>query len=229
MTKDKKHDLIKHKKLYFFNFNHTQTMNKFYSIAAFAAICCASVSLSSCNAKSNNPQPTEKDSTSVVKTEAEPETYMTAVDRFLVEKKGSQYYKGEDSLKVVCIPCGTVVAADENDSTDIKVWGNFEVYNYLQSGDTLKTVSGGSHPGLMHVKKSNGHFEVTSFEAVEDGSNYLPSAKRIFGDKFAEFQKISSDNKKREEVRKTAIAGYAKKNGITATMYQDYGWDPVKF
>ena len=129
----------------------------------------------------------------------------------------------------MCIPCGTVVAADENDSTDIKVWGNFEVYNYLQSGDTLKTISGGSHPGLMHVKKSNGHFEVTSFEAVEDGSNYLPSAKRIFGDKFAEFQKISSDNKKREEVRKTAIAGYAKKNGITATMYQDYGWDPVKF
>ena len=101
MTKDKKHDLIKHKKLYFLNFNHTQTMNKFYSIAAFAAICCASVSLSSCNAKSNDPQPTEKDSTSVVKTEAEPETYMTAVDRFLVEKKGSQYYKGEDSLKVV--------------------------------------------------------------------------------------------------------------------------------
>ena len=199
MTKDKKHDLIKHKKLYFSNFNHTQTMNKFYSIAAFAAICCASVSLSSCNAKSNNPQPAEKDSTSVVKTEAEPETYMTAVDRFLVEKKGSQYYKGEDSLEVVCIPCGTVVAADENDSTDIKVWGNFEVYNYLQSGDTLKTVSGGSHPGLMHVKKSNGHFEVTSFEAVEDG------------------------------VRKAAIAGYAKKNGITATMYQDYGWDPVKF
>ena len=50
-----------------------------------------------------------------------------------------------------------------------------------------------------------------------------------FGDKFAEFQKISSDNKKREEVRKAAIAGYAKKNGITATMYQDYGWEPVKF
>lgn len=81
----------------------------------------------------------------------------------------------------------------------------------------------------MHIRKAANHFEVMAFDAVEDGSSYLPSAKRIFGDKFDAWQKISSDEKKREEVRAQFISKYVKAYNIPATMYQDYGWDAVKF
>ena len=44
-----------------------------------------------------------------------------------------------------------------------------------------KSVSGGSHPGCMHVKKAGDGFEVFQFDAVGDGSDFTPTAKAIFG------------------------------------------------
>ena len=46
------------------------------------------------------------------------------------------------------------VEVDESDSADVRVWGDFWVFNYNISGDTLKTVSGGDHPGLFHLVKT---------------------------------------------------------------------------
>ncbi|MBR4601708.1 MAG: hypothetical protein IKO37_04025, partial [Prevotella sp.] len=72
-------------------------------------------------------------------------------------------------------------------------------------------------------------FEVTSFDVVGDGSQFLPTAKKIFGDKFDAFQKVNSDDKKRNEVRRAAVAEYVKSHRLPVKMYKDYGWDPVKF
>ena len=102
------------------------------------------------------------------------------------------------------------------------------MFNYNQVGDTLKCVSGGSHPGLMHIRQTEKGFEVTAFDRVEDGSNYLPTAKKIFGDKFDAFQAINSDEQKREKQRAEVLADYVKKHGLTATLYQDYGWPAKK-
>ena len=96
--------------------------------------------------------------------------------------------------------------------------------NYNLVGDTLETVSGGSHPGLMHIKQTDKGFEVTAFDQVEDGSNNLPSAKRIFGDKYENFRAVNSDDKKREKNRAEILANYVKKHNIAATKYKDYGW-----
>jgi hypothetical protein len=96
----------------------------------------------------------------------------------LINEFGKKYLKGE-----YCVPFQTVIGVDERNSEDILVWGDFWVFNYNLVGDTLETVSGGSHPGLMHIKETDTGFEVTAFDAVEDGSNNVPSAKRIFGDK----------------------------------------------
>ena len=74
--------------------------------------------------------------------------------------------------------------------------------------------------------RQNG-FEVTGFDAVEDGSRYLPSAKRIFGKKYEAFHAINSDAEARERLRAEGLAVYAKRHGLGATLYQDYGW-PVK-
>ena len=150
-------------------------------------------------------------------------TYFPAIDRYLTDSIGSKYAKGEH-----CVPIHSIVRVDERNSEDILVWGDFWVFNYNQSGDTLKCVSGGSHPGLMHIRQTEKGFEVTAFDQVEDGSSYLPTAKKIFGDKFDAFKAINSDEKARERLRAEGLATYAKKNGLAVTLYQDYGWPAKK-
>ena len=149
--------------------------------------------------------------------------YFPAIDRYLADSIGSHYAKGEH-----CVPIHSIVRVDERNSEDILVWGDFWVFNYNQVGDTLKCVSGGSHPGLLHIRQTEKGFEVTAFDQVEDGSRYLPTAKKIFGDKFDAFKTINSDEKNRERLRAEGLATYAKKNDLAVTLYQDYGWPAKK-
>ncbi len=150
--------------------------------------------------------------------------YFPAIDRYLADSIGSKYAKGEH-----CVPIHSIVRVDERNAEDILVWGDFWVFNYNQVGDTLKCVSGGSHPGLLHIRQTEKGFEVTAFDQVEDGSRYLPTAKKIFvGDKYDAFQAINSDEKNRERLRAEGLATYAKKNGLAVTLYQDYGWPAKK-
>lgn len=117
---------------------------------------------------------------------------------------------------------------DERNAEDILVWGDFWVFNYNQVGDTLKCVSGGNHPGLMHICQTDNGFKVTAFEQVEDGSRNLLTAKKIFGEKFDAFQAIHSDERKREKLRADVLTSYVKKHNLKASMYQDYGWPAKK-
>ena len=149
--------------------------------------------------------------------------YFPAIDRYLADSIGSKYAKGEH-----CVPIHSIVRVDERNAEDILVWGDFWVFNYNQVGDTLKCVSGGSHPGLMHIRQKEKGFEVTSFDQVEDGSRYMPTAKKIFGDKFDAFQAINSDEQKREKLRVDVLATFVKEHNLSATMYQDYGWPAKK-
>ena len=150
-------------------------------------------------------------------------TYFPAIDRYLVDEIGKQYAKGEH-----CVPFHHIVAVDERNADDILIWGDFWVFNYNQAGDTLKCVAGGSHPGLMHVAQTENGFKVKAFEQVEDGSNFLPTAKKIFGDKYDVFQAINSDEKNRETLRAEVLGNYVKNHGLSVTMYQDYGWPAKK-
>ena len=189
-------------------------------IAVFVAL-----SFVSCQNKQKNIEEQKQASVTSVVTNTTNEnetTYFPAIERYLVNELGSKYLQGQ-----YCVPFQTVVAVDERNSDDILVWGDFWVFNYNLDGDTLKTVSGGSHPGLMHIKQTDKGFEVTSFEQVEDGSRNLPSAKRIFGDKYKIFHAINSNRDRREKHRAEVLANYVEKNKIPATKYQDYGW-PVK-
>ena len=149
-------------------------------------------------------------------------TYLSAIDRYLVEEIGKHYAQGEH-----CVPIRNIVAVDDSNAEDILVWGDFWVFNYNQAGDTLKCVSGGNHPGLIHICQTENGFEVNTFDQVEDGSSNLSSAKRIFGDKFDAFQAINSNKEDREKLRAEGLAKYVKKQGLSATTYEDYGW-PVK-
>ena len=79
----------------------------------------------------------------------------------------------------------------------------------------------------MHVGRTDEGFVVTAFDQVEDGSRYQPTARKIFGDKYDAFVAISSDDVAREELRAKGLAEYVKRQGLSATMYQDFGW-PAK-
>ena len=200
----------------------TAKMKKLHSIWAMAivllVVCGA---MTSCKGKKTASSDTAAPTESVT-----PEKTMTpvdAVDKYLVDVPGKGYSQGD-----VCIPCARVLSTDESDPADVKVWGDFWVFNYKINGDTLETVSGGSHPGLMHLRKTDSGYEVTSFDAVGDGSTFIPTAKKIFGDRYEDFMKMNSDQEGREAVRKDRIKRYVQENGLSVTQFKDYGWDPVK-
>lgn len=147
-------------------------------------------------------------------------TYFPAIHRYLVDSISNQYSEAE-----IHVPLPTVVAVDESNGDDIKVWGDFWVMNYNQVGDTLKMVSGGSHPGLMHIRQTEKGYEVTAFDQVGDGSLFEKTARIIFGDKYDAFIAIYSDHEKRDRHHAELLSEYVKKHGLTATMYQDNGQD----
>ena len=138
----------------------------------------------------------------------------------------AQEYEPEEGT--ISIPAIYIVDRVENEDGSVDVTGEFEIYNYTVDGDTLLTQSGGSHPGKMHLVPDGDYYKVESFEAVEDGSGFIESAKAILGDKYDEFMKISSDDETMNNVRIETIKNYVQATGLAVTQYQDFGWDPVK-
>ena len=186
-------------------------------VIATVLIACGIMALTACQGKSGTTSASVTSSsdtiTAIADSQQQPNGYLKAIDKYLVEEIGKNYDKSD-----VCIPQAMIVATDDKDDQDIKVWGDFWIFNYNLAGDT----------GLIHLKKSGNEYEITSFERVADGADNLPSAKKIFGDKFDAFQKMNSNEKGREENRAQGIATYVKEHNIKATMYQDYGWPVVK-
>lgn len=151
-----------------------------------------------------------------------PELFYSVLYQYIIDEFG-QYYDSAD----VAIPCPIIVAQDESDKSDIKVYGDFWIFNYDLNGETLECVSGGSHPGCIHVKSTDAGYEVTGFDAVADGSDFNPTAKEIFGNYYDDFMKAYSDKDTSEEIRAQIIANYVFANNLSITEYKDYGWDPV--
>ena len=189
-----------------------------------AAILICGVSLVGCGNKKAKEQPkeTQVETVQVEEVVSEEELCNVAIEDYLVNVIGKNYAEAE-----YCITSPFIVSTDNGNKYDVLVWGDFWVFNYDLSGDTLKTVSGGNHPGLMHLKRTDNGYEVTSFEEVEDGSGNLESSKRIFGDNYDAFWEINSNQEKREDIRLHFVADYVKKYNLPVTMLQDYGWPAV--
>ena len=128
----------------------------------------------------------------------------------------------------VPVPAPVILEVDESDPEDVRVYGNFWYYNYNLEGKTLQTQSGGAYPGCIHMKKGEGGYEIVSMDRTTDGAGYEESAKKIFGSRYSEFEKLNSDDHQREQIRAQVIANYVAANELDITEYQDYGWDPVE-
>ena len=146
-----------------------------------------------------------------------------AISDYLIKEIGVQYRQGE-----LCIPTLMIVSAQEISANMTWVWGDFWIWWYNQEGDTLKTVSGGNHSGLMTVLQQDGKFEVTSFEQTVDGAGNDASARRIFRSHYDIYQNMHSNQDVREAVRREQLGEYVKSHNLNIHYYKDYGWDAVK-
>lgn len=180
--------------------------------------CCGIAAFYGCKCSSNTAPAEEP----LAEPQAQEQTALTAVSQYLNDL-AANYAPGEYS-----IPYCLLVGTDDTNPDDIQIWGDFWVENYNQAGDTLKAVSGGSHPGCMHVKKTEEGFEVTRFEAVGDGSELEPTAKAIFGDKYDAFMALTSNDEAKRTARAKSILDYAAANNLAVSYYQDFGWPAVK-
>ena len=138
-----------------------------------------------------------------------------AISDYLIREVAPYYLQGE-----LCVP--SLMMVHEKDSC---VWGDFWVFCYNIAGDTLKTVSSGSHPGKMTLTYANTQPQVIDFERVEDGSRFMPTAKRIFGDYLDIFMNMYSNESVREAVRREQLSEYVQQNGLNIHYYQDFGWE----
>ncbi len=139
----------------------------------------------------------------------------------MAEVIGPQYAEAE-----ISIPTVIIFHVDYTPEDEVLVYGDFWVENYNVEGDTLKCVSGGNHPGVMHVSKETN--TVTAFDQVADGEGFEESAKELFGEHYDEFMEAYNDSDAREEARKITVSDYVILNGIDVRYYQDEGWDPVE-
>jgi len=138
-----------------------------------------------------------------------------AISDYLLREIAPYYRQGE-----ICVPSLMMVREE-----DTCVWGDYWVFWYNISGDTLKTVSGGSHPGMMTLCYENNQPQVVNFERVEDGSRFMPTAKRIFGDYLDIFMNMHANESVREAVRREQLYEYVQQNNLNIHYYQDYGWE----
>ena len=146
-----------------------------------------------------------------------------AISDYLIKEIGMQYRQGE-----LCIPTLMIVSAQEISADQAWVWGDFWIWWYNQEGDTLMTVSGGNHSGLMTVLQQDGKFQITSFEQTVDGAGYDASARRIFRSHYDVYQNMHSNQDVREAVRKEQLSEYVRSHNLNVHYYKDYGWDAVK-
>lgn len=138
-----------------------------------------------------------------------------AVSDYLVQQIGARYLQGQ-----LCVPAMTIINEE-----DTCLWGDFWIFWYNISGDTLKTVSGGNHTGKMTLRHTDdGAVYVSHFESTEDGAGYDASARRIFGEYYDEYQALHANETVREAVRREQLEQYVRDNKYDVHYYQDYGW-----
>lgn len=146
------------------------------------------------------------------------------IAQYLNDSVAIHYSQGE-----ISVPVTIFVAVEEaEDSLHARIYGDFWVFNYNISGDTLLTVSGGNHSGCMYIASQNNRLEVQKFEQVQDGALFTPSAKHIFGSHYDIFQNIHSNQDIREEIRTMQLKLFIRHHNLPLHYYKDYGWEAVR-
>lgn len=111
-------------------------------------------------------------------------------------------------------------------------FGNILLYQYVQVGDILESMSGGEMYVKVVLKKGEEGYSVKRFQAAEgDGGELLDSVRALMKGYPEARKRLDNsvyDEEAREAERKRVIRQYVKSNGLVIRYYKDYGWDKVK-
>ena len=143
-----------------------------------------------------------------------------AVYQYMVEEVSKSYDKTD-----VSIPTVSIVHVDYAPEDEILVYGDFWIDNYNIKGDTLRDISGGNYPGVIHLSKD---YVVTAFDQVADGGDFDASDKELFGDYYDDFIAVYNDSDARAELRRATVTDYVNFNGLDVKKYKDKGWPAVE-
>lgn len=128
----------------------------------------------------------------------------------------------------ICIPAYDILSLNDNDLQDIQVIGDFWIYYFNLSGDTLKTASSFNKHGNLHLwMMSKDKYMWEQFESV-DLDPITKNTQRVFGDRLEEFLEIHADQERREAIRAKAIVAYVRNHGLSVKYFQDEGHPAVK-
>lgn len=141
---------------------------------------------------------------------------------YLIGEIAPHYLQGE-----LCIPTLLIVAEEECETEHMFVYGDFWVYWYNVSGDTLKTVSGGNHAGRMTISEAGDSLYVAGFGQTEDGAGNEASAKQIFGNHYEVYETMHSNKAVQEAVRQEQLRELIQRYNWHFRYYQDYEWPAV--
>lgn len=127
-----------------------------------------------------------------------------AIGEYLVNVIGPQYLQGD-----ICVPTVIEVAVDDN-----RYYCDCQVDWYNIVGDTLKSLSGGSHSGCMTLSEQDGEWQVIAFDETVDGAGNDASARRIFGNHYDIYCNIHSNAHVRETCRMLQLRKYIRKHNL---------------
>ena len=141
--------------------------------------------------------------------------------------QGSNYLTEENS---VTIPAPIILKTEEIGDGQMKVYGNFWVFNYVPDGETLQCISGGEAPGVLTLVRDGEKWVPSSFEGVGDGEEYEKDILLICGDdkELADSYFAASDTslKPFREARFKYLREYVTANKLKVKAIQDPGWEP---
>lgn len=131
----------------------------------------------------------------------------------------------QDIKGSVVIPMMYIYKIVENEK-EAKIYGNFWNESYYRYGSLLKTKSGGSYPGVMHLKKTGDSYKVVKVEYSKDGSAREESIFKMCKGHPVVALKMMRDSISDRKVKKE-LRTYVKQNHLDVKAYKDSGWDYV--
>lgn len=167
------------------------------------------------------------DSSSVSKNEQDSYEYTrgnaleTAIFQYAAESLG------ENRDSTFSIPFYHILGIDSADKSDIRVWTYIWDIDYVLRGDTLDTEYASEQSGVFHLKKNGDSYSVLNFDALVFDQKNDP-AKKLFGKYYEDYLAFKYNDFEQAPERTEIIADFVKKNDISATMYCDYGYDPIQ-
>ena len=150
----------------------------------------------------------------------------SGVCAFIADEFHGALDPGEDG---VLVPSPVILAVDDSNPEDVKVWGNFKTFGYTLSGTTLTETCAGGSRGLLHLAESGDGYETVSFDDGTDDETLKSLCEGQDGlyEKFADTEEDTADSLLRT-ARIQYLNDYVTSYGLDIDSYQTNDGETVQ-